>query len=1445
LEYNNSSSHFYGDRDGLYGGNGSGNNNDAHSYGVLNDDRNFWSPSDSSSPSPQFLRDHSNHNDDNNQLIAAGYGNLRGQQQHNNMKQHEHDVFFNLNPIFVTEFSTFLAQNIRPQNSELDILDSGTSCVISRIKSDFLKLNSDTSVRFKTVGGSSTDPIASFGRLRSNELDFSYGIYKPDLPVRRLLPTTTLNQSGFRIHLMEYGEKSVIQSAISSYSKLLVNANLEIPYLKEELLFGDKLFRKIDQYFIDDDQPEEGRAQKRRKFEFNNANIPFEENFHLLATSNYVTALEAHRRRGHINIPGVKVDCPECNLAKGRKASVLKKRKEKYFISIPLYQLDVDFMGPINPASIRGYSYMFVAIDLAISHPFVFGCVLKSDCYDKIRELVNGLRASDSMSLSDKVVFKVRSDNEFVFTKGPWKRALLDLKIEETHSVPYTPQQNGGAERYMSTQKSGVRAMLVGCDIRLWCYGYEYFAQIWVTIARAKYPRAPQFNGMSPAEARKCRKEYKPDDESMVDLDKVNEGVEEQFIRSKEREKYFRRFGCLCYYLREPREVVPKTAPKRRKAVFLGMSNKGNSAWRLGTYMPHKGRLSGYQWSEIESKDVLFVESVVISNLESLKDNSPGVVVTDEKLLNIACGSARVPPVVGENSPCARGLGAHRGPVDQVTSNSPMDPNTPMNPINDNSVNLETIVEDKIVPKISEPANVENTNTNMDISRKQAEVTDTVTDIAPVNEDFSKQPPASSSSTSPSSPTPKPPSPADLHEAKVLAEQKQVVAEIPEADVGKVKKKVGRPPGSKDKQKRKPRKTKKDMDALKTAFYADSYKTSIEKISDSITGDTFVSDKKREQSRGMIYDSFFSSSSFGSDFEDGERIIETYFQISVGAALKSEDAPKWIQAITKERTKLLAFQTWRNLSDAELQNAKNPVPVALILTKKRCGTYKCRAVCLGNLYKHDGHLEVYASVISMAANRYMIADCAHSGDFMVLFDIDNAFVQSLIDKEVFVRLPPQWRESEKDSGIRKLVRALYGLPQSPRLWAKHYEKSLVQLGWEQASSRGLWRKPSKACPGKWLRLGVFVDDNTCTGPDLNELNAEIEKVLAVFPGKIIKPDKMPDNWLRYDLLGTDVWYRRETRELKVTMERYIKRLASRFFMEKCEPVPSPCFDEARLYDPKSNKSEFHLREAIGCLSWAATVCRIDISHPVNVLSRVASREPTKSMAKCAKIIIAYLIHNPTVGLYYSPQNEASFNKTYAELSGEATKHWNLFSDASFASCFITMKSISGSICYYRAFPIIWKGQRQTIITRSTFESEYVAADDTLVVEESLDFKGFFGESTEDNLWLDNQTAVTVSKTASGSERPKSRHVALRHMRVSAVGDKIRFCPTQHQKADILTKSRVTQAIRDHVFHHNPEMKNPRKQKKEEEEQTQEEMDGMFTSAEVKCCFLSILQYLAQ
>ena len=56
--------------------------------------------------------------------------------------------------------------------------------------------------------------------------------------------------------------------------------------------------------------------------------------------------------------------------------------------------------------------------------------------------------------------------------------------------------------------------------------------------------------------------------------------------------------------------------------------------------------------------------------------------------------------------------------------------------------------------------------------------------------------------------------------------------------------------------------------------------------------------------------------------EDGEEIEEAWVQLTIAEALKSPDAVHWVETISKEKTKLKTFETWRAFTDEELANLK-------------------------------------------------------------------------------------------------------------------------------------------------------------------------------------------------------------------------------------------------------------------------------------------------------------------------------------------------------------------------------------------------------------------------------------------------------------------------------------------------------------------------------------------
>ena len=550
-----------------------------------------------------------------------------------------------------------------------------------------------------------------------------------------------------------------------------------------------------------------------------------------------------------------------------------------------------------------------------------------------------------------------------------------------------------------------------------------------------------------------------------------------------------------------------------------------------------------------------------------------------------------------------------------------------------------------------------------------------------------------------------------------------------------------------------------------------------------------------------------------------EDFVEAHVLLSVASALKSPDADKWQKVIDKEEARLLIKQTWEAATDEQLATAKQVLPIAIILTVKRDGTLKARAVVLGNLDR-SGAVDTFAPVVSQAANRLLLVEAASSGDHVLPYDIDSAFLNAELDRDVLVRLPPIWAKKHSVEVV-KLKKALYGLKDAPRAWFKEYTKILKELGWTPCESApGLWRKPSSVVARKFLKKSVYVDDNLTAGPDPDELMAELNKIFTHVPGRLIEFQTITDekgiSWTKVDFLGATVYYSRESRSFRLTMEDYIDKIQKKFSIVVGKSVFSPNFDETAFLREGAKKVEgYNLREIVGALQWVATVARPDIIVPVATLARYVNHPVTQPMVNAGKKILKYLITTRTTGLGYSPAQEKEFEAIYSQLlpEGRDMPRVNLFSDAGFANCLQTMRSTSGSIMYYRSCPIIWRSNRQTVRAYSTAESEYIAASDTIVLSETHNFTDFFrplpsqmveahsgiSPSLEDAiLWLDNQSAIVTAK--SEDTKPKSRHYALRYLRVRDAASKIVFCPTNLMKADGLTKLECSVSQRRLLLH---------------------------------------------
>ena len=123
--------------------------------------------------------------------------------------------------------------------------------------------------------------------------------------------------------------------------------------------------------------------------------------------------------------------------------------------------------------------------------------------------------------------------------------------------------------------------------------------------------------------------------------------------------------------------------------------------------------------------------------------------------------------------------------------------------------------------------------------------------------------------------------------------------------------------------------------------------------------------------------------------------------LAIRGAMRRPDAKEWQSAITAEYDKLVSAGTWRDPTPEELSSVLQCIPVTVLLSQKRNGEYKSRAVALGNLYKRNG-VDVFAPTLSMLSHRLMLVKAARDGDHFRAFDIEAAFLNAKLDVPLLI-----------------------------------------------------------------------------------------------------------------------------------------------------------------------------------------------------------------------------------------------------------------------------------------------------------------------------------------------------------------------------------------------------------------------------------------------------------
>ena len=162
---------------------------------------------------------------------------------------------------------------------------------------------------------------------------------------------------------------------------------------------------------------------------------------------------------------------------------------------------------------------------------------------------------------------------------------------------------------------------------------------------------------------------------------------------------------------------------------------------------------------------------------------------------------------------------------------------------------------------------------------------------------------------------------------------------------------------------------------------------------------------------------------------------------------------------------------------------------------------KSRLVARGDRCAAGVHYtETFAPVVHFTSARTFLSTCCQNGWEIHQMDVNTAFVNSDLDRDnVFFNLPEGYKvysDDGTDISDRYLLhakRALYGLPQSPRLWNARLTQWLLSQGFVQCKKDSCVFTYDK--DGSIIRLIVYVDDLAFAGNN-PELIASFKKQLS-------------------------------------------------------------------------------------------------------------------------------------------------------------------------------------------------------------------------------------------------------------------------------------------------------------------------------------------------------------
>ncbi|CAM8887661.1 unnamed protein product [Rhodiola kirilowii] len=354
-----------------------------------------------------------------------------------------------------------------------------------------------------------------------------------------------------------------------------------------------------------------------------------------------------------------------------------------------------------------------------------------------------------------------------------------------------------------------------------------------------------------------------------------------------------------------------------------------------------------------------------------------------------------------------------------------------------------------------------------------------------------------------------------------------------------------------------------------------------------------------------------------------------------------------------------------------------------------------------------------------------------------------------------------------ENKVCKLIKSLYGLKQVPKQWYQKFDEVILSSGFRlNQADKCIYSKFDNS--GNGVIICLYVDDMLIFGTDQKQVDLAKYFLSSSFTMKDMREADV--------ILGIRI--KRENKGLALSQSHYVEKVLKKINCLNCSSVSTPMDPSVKLL-PNTGEavSQLEYSKVIGCLMYAMTSTRPDITYAVGKLSRYTSN-PSNLHWEAIKWVLKYVKGTMNYGLVY-----AGFPSV---LEG--------YTDASWITNLEDHSSTSGWVFLLRRGAISWASKKQTYITNSTMEYEFIA-----LVDAGKEAEWLRNLVHEIPLWpkpvapisIHCDSKATLAKAYSQMYNGKSRHLGIRHSVVRELIThgviSIDYVWTHQNLADHLTK----------------------------------------------------------